>query len=837
MRRWEFQSRPSVKLNLIGQRLESFCSRGRQNTSIYMPIMLKSSLILATVLIFATLPGTEIISSAATPLVNHGDSWRYHKGTNAPQADWKTVSDAGLDATWAVGNGGFGYSTDNPGETVDCQTILSDMQNRYTTFYMRQQFTITNAIAVDQHIMLRMDWDDGYIAWLDGNYLTNVNGAVTELANTAIATANHESSHGNANNSPQPAVTNDLGLASVSLGLGTHTLAIMGLNVSSGSSDFVQVPDLYLDTYTPPVPTTNVWYATNSPIVVNATVNVAVGSVLIIEPGVTVQFGSGVNLIVANGGQIIGEGNATNRIHFSSGAGVTAWGGITINGAVGSPETRLAYVDFDGNGTTCIEVAGGTLYLDHAVFGTTTHQYVSLDNSSFLLSSCVFPTCTTPAGFEPVHGSGGIKSGGRGIVRDSFFGSTTNYNDIMDFTGGNRPNQPILQYYRNVFIGASDDVLDLDGTDAWIEGNIFLHVHKNGSPDTASGISGGNNGSDTSEITIIGNIFYDCDQAATAKQGNFYTLINNTVVHQSHQGGVDTDGAVICLEDAGVAEAAGMYLEGNIIYDAEKLVRNLTNAIVTLTNNLMPFPWSGPGGGNSTQNPLLKRIPLVSETYFTNWAEAQVLRDWFSLQSNSPAIGTGPNGRDKGGVIPLGASISGEPVGTTSQTNLALTVGVNHTGHGIPTAGWPNGSGFTHYKWRLDTNTWSAETPISIPISLIGLSDGPHQVEISGKNDAGYYQDDPVLGPDAATTFSRAWNVQSRLEITSAERTGTQFILHFLAVAGNTYTVQYKDALSTTTWLKLSDVPAQPATADYAVVDHSATGETRFYRVVTPVQP
>jgi hypothetical protein len=628
-----------------------------------------------------------------------------------------------------------------------------------------------------------------------------------------------------------------LGLASASLSVGTHTLAIMGLNVSSGSSDFIQVPDLYLDTYTPPVPTTNVWYGTNSPIVVNATVNVGVGSVLIIEPGVTVQFGSGVSLVVANGGQIIAEGDATNRIHFTPGGGVTAWGGITINGGVGSPETHFAYVDFDGNGNTCIEVAGGTLYLDHATFGTTTHQYVSLDDSSFLISSCLFPTCTTTAGFELVHGAGGIKSGGRGIVRDSFFGSTTNYNDIMDFTGGNRPNQPILQYYRNVFIGASDDVLDLDGTDAWIEGNIFLHVHKNGSPDTASAISGGNNGSDTSEITAIGNIFYDCDQAATAKQGNFYTLINNTIVHQTHQGGVDTDGAVICLEDAGAAEAAGMYLEGNIIYDAEKLVRNLTNAVVTFTNNLMPFTWAGPGGGNSLEDPKLKRIPSVSETYFTSWAQAQVLRDWFSLQTNSPALGTGPNGRDKGAVIPLGASISGEPVGTTSQTNLTLTVGVNRTGRGIPTAGWPNGSGFTHYAWRLDANAWSAETPITIPISLTGLSDGPHQVEISGKNDAGYYQDDPALGADAATTLSREWNVQSRLEITSAEQAGTEFILHFLAVAGNTYTVQYKDSLSTTTWLKLSDVPAQPATGDYAVVDHGATGESRFYRIVAPAQP
>jgi len=239
--------------------------------------MLKPLFVLTTVLVIAVLMETERTASAATSLVNHGDIWKCHKGTNAPQADWKTAADAGLDGTWAAGNGGFGYSTDNPGETVDCQTVLSDMQNRYTTLYVRRQFIITNTIASDQHLMLRMDWDDGYIAWLDGNFLTNVNASAAEPASTATSSANHESSHGNANNSPQPAVTNDLGLASASLSMGTHTLAIMGLNVSSGSSDFIQVPDLYVDTYTPAVPSTNVWYATNSPIVVNATVNVGVG--------------------------------------------------------------------------------------------------------------------------------------------------------------------------------------------------------------------------------------------------------------------------------------------------------------------------------------------------------------------------------------------------------------------------------------------------------------------------------------------------------------------------------------------------------------------------------
>ncbi len=270
------------------------------------------------------------------------------------------------------------------------------------------------------------------------------------------------------------------------------------------------------------------WTAAGGPYSVTADLAVSGGVTLTIEPGTTVYFGSGVDMTVANGGRLVAEGTVTAPIRFTVLPGATgSWGGLTINGVVGSPETRIAYAHFEGNGTTCIEVAGGTLHLDHATFGTTSHRYLDLDDSSFVISHCYFPATT--AAVEPLHGTGGIRTGGRGIVRDSYFGSSIGYSDIVDFTGGNRPGQPIIQFYNNVFVGSTDDILDLDGTDAWIEGNIFLHVHRNGAPDSSAAVSGGGNGGNASEITIVGNLFFDCDNAVTAKQGNFYTLINNTL--------------------------------------------------------------------------------------------------------------------------------------------------------------------------------------------------------------------------------------------------------------------------------------------------------------------
>jgi hypothetical protein len=270
---------------------------------------------------------------------------------------------------------------------------------------------------------------------------------------------------------------------------------------------------------------------------------------------------------------------------------------------------------------------------------------------------------------------------------------------VVDFSGGNRPG-PIIQFINNVFIGTDDDILDLDGTIAWIEGNIFMHIHRSNSPDSASAISGGNDGgggtgsrrsataidtateqitcgthgfttgqevvatallgsrfpastpalhdggpyyvravsttvvklyltaadatADTnainftgsiatgitlsltkldaiSHITIVGNLFYDLDQVATAKEGNFYTVLNNTVISQNNTGSQDTVTAVLNLGDDSYHESSGMYAEGNIIHSAVALVRNYPGAglaqTVTWNNNLFPpsLTWTARG--------------------------------------------------------------------------------------------------------------------------------------------------------------------------------------------------------------------------------------------------
>ena len=794
----------------------------------------KSFLVAAAFLALLLIPAARS-PAAVISLVNHTNVWSYRKGTaSAPQSNWKTVVDASLDATWLSGPGGIGYA-DNLNETNQVKTVLSDMHNSYTTVAMRRTFEVTSNIDSALHLILKMDWDDGFIAWLDGAYLTSAlsPGAPAEPAYNAVATGLHESSRGS---SGEPPVSYDLGAIGSRLAIGTHVLAIVGLNEAASSSDFIQIADLVAGASSA-IAVDTTWRLADSPITPSGDVVVNAGVTLTIEPGVRVLLDPGLN-IIANG-RLLAEGDATHRIVFTrSPNNPDRWGNIQIPGGVGSPESRIRYADIQFNGATAISVQGGTAWLDNLTFGSTDHTYIEVDGASFVISDCVFPSGSVK--FELVHGTSGVRNDGHGIMRHNFFGRTVGYADVVDFTGGNRPG-PIVHFINNVFSGSQDDGIDVDGTDAWIEGNIFVHVHRNGdTPDSSSAVSGGDNSGQTSEVTIINNLFFDCDNAATAKQGNFFTLINNTIVHMTKTGGIDGGSGVVVSRDTTPSVTTfgkGFYLEGNVIVDVEQLARNYdaTQTSVTFVNNILPLAWTGPGSGNTVTNPLLKHIPTVSEATFSTWAQAQIMRDWFSLLPGSPAIGTGPNGTDKGGLVPFGASISGVPDGYTTQTNIGLRVGVNRTGSGIPTTGWPNGAGYTAFKFRLDGGSWSTERALSSGIALRGLPNGPHYVEVVGKRDSGLYQDDPLFGEDVTITRSRTWTVE-HFKLASETFSGTDFTFGFTAESNQTYTVLYRDAFDPAhPWTPLTNITAQPDATPITITDPDALGRpSRFYRISLP---
>src|SRR6185369_16381512 len=250
----------------------------------------------------------------------------------------------------------------------------------------------------------------------------------------------------------------------------------------------------------------------------------------------------------------------------------------------------------------------------------------SFDASSFIVQNSVFPTYPfATSGPEMLHGVNGIPAGGYGIFRDNYFGHTYGFSDTIDFTGGNRPGA-ILQVIGNVFDGASDDHLDLVSTDAWIEGNIFMHAHRDptrtdNALDTASAISGGvDNLGQNPDWTVINNIFYDVDHVFLNK-GNSTTIGNgggrvaflyNTVAHVARENSGSTAAEIsvfdwsddsVALPDPSIG--SGMYAAYNIVYDCSTLQRNYDPAhhTVIMDNNILSVPWTGPGSGNRVIDP------------------------------------------------------------------------------------------------------------------------------------------------------------------------------------------------------------------------------------------
>src|SRR5262249_13004448 len=155
------------------------------------------------------------------------------------------------------------------------------------------------------------------------------------------------------------------------------------------------------------------------------------------------------------------------------------------------------------------------------------------------------------------------------------------------------------------------------------------------------------------------------------------------------------------------------------------LARNLFSAADAVTNGV---------DGNFIGEPRLANADPSSIT-------ADSIRSNFSLGPGSPAVGTGPNGLDRGALVPSGASISGEPVSPTPQSNATLVVA---------------GPGISNYVFRVNGAAYGSERSVETPIVLSGLANGNYKVEVLGRNSAGVLQSVP--------TVSRTWTVNTGLE-------------------------------------------------------------------------
>ncbi len=185
--------------------------------------------VLAAILCSSAWSMTIQLGEETTEFISPGDSWSFFRGKTAPSTPADAWSQLNFDdSTWESGPSGFGYD-DN-----DDATILTDMKGGYKTVYIRKSF-YTDSAPDDRSVELIVDYDDGFIAYLNGTEVARVcmpSGAVT-----------HETSASSSHEATLPE-TFVLGVASDLLHEGKNVLAIEGHNVDLGSSDLTLTPAL-----------------------------------------------------------------------------------------------------------------------------------------------------------------------------------------------------------------------------------------------------------------------------------------------------------------------------------------------------------------------------------------------------------------------------------------------------------------------------------------------------------------------------------------------------------------------------------------------------------------
>ncbi len=187
--------------------------------------------------------GVKITGSIITELVAKTDTFAYFPGLAEPSGcltepqeiptDWRlgwTKLDFD-DAGWPSGPGGFGYD-DN-----DDATVLN-LSGLASTVYLRQVFDVTaEMLASSGTLQLVADYDDGFIAYLNGTVVARRNAGTTEtfFAYNSVSTGSHDAG------TPE---TISLGVPSSFLVEGENVLAVQAFNNASTGSDLSIIVDL-----------------------------------------------------------------------------------------------------------------------------------------------------------------------------------------------------------------------------------------------------------------------------------------------------------------------------------------------------------------------------------------------------------------------------------------------------------------------------------------------------------------------------------------------------------------------------------------------------------------
>ncbi len=698
-------------------------------------------------------------------LVRKRSVWRYFDEYTDLGPDWYLNID---DSTWAQGPAELGYG--DGGEATVVGSIDADPSSggtqRNLTTYFTHKFEVTDP-GQFATLALSILRDDGAVVYLNGveiarsnmpqgpidyytptprnttsesqyfggatsagdDDFTHINAALLVVGTNRLAVEIHQASYTSSD------ISFDLEMLGLSPKKGIMTL-LPGINritaqtfdgpsgsghlLDSTSIDIGYQMEMFAD-LVGMLGQDTLLTAEAGPYRVVDMLTVPDGVTLTLEAGTTVFFESNSGVSVQSGGCIQALGTQALPIRWTRMPGANAaWQGLLLDHT--RQDNRLCYVDFeygDGQGMS-VAIEYATVLLDHVTFGGTGRQVLELHHPDATIRHCVFPSVAT----EPVHGTG--LSGDESLVFEScVFGSVLGYSDIIDFSGGVRPG-PIMQCYDCVFLGGPDDGLDLDGTDAHIQGNLFMNFHQNNTSDgDSSAVATGQGGGHSAQINLSENIFLNNDYGVLLKEDCAMVAQNNTFINTS-------EAAISFGEpyrNPPRSAGYGAQLINNLFWNNGSVFEhffqdpnpNYGPAAVNVDYCILPEAWSSLGIQNVETDPMM----ALDGT----------------LDLLSPAIGAGVGGTSIGARGASSLTFSNVPSERTWRTSAMVSV---------------SGPGITHYVYSLNdpNGVYSEERSVHDPIVLDNLPQNQsYQVYAVGKNSAGLWQDH--------ATGSRIWQTQA----------------------------------------------------------------------------
>ncbi len=161
-------------------------------------------------------------------LVNHGDSFRYLLPEATPGSDWTSL--AFDDSSWQQGISGFGYNDGDDATLVPAGTA---------SIYVRILFTI-NDLELMENLWLDMDFDDGFIAHINGVEVARSNMLEATPSFNSTAIVDREATIYQSGKPLRFGIDEFRAL----LNDGENVLSIQVHNISSTSSDLSLIPFL-----------------------------------------------------------------------------------------------------------------------------------------------------------------------------------------------------------------------------------------------------------------------------------------------------------------------------------------------------------------------------------------------------------------------------------------------------------------------------------------------------------------------------------------------------------------------------------------------------------------